>query len=490
MDQTLRALTFCLALLAGLGSVAGAALAQDQPVDAAPADEVRIAEEIDGVFFVTWIKANVRAEPSSTAAIVARLPFGTQLTVTGEVDDGPWLRVETDDGQVGYVWEEVLHPAIVTLPGAPAPDLGPGSVTAPDGFEPSDDNDFASAQIIPSLSGTPAAYRGMVGPSDQRDYYRFELDDWTNVVVTLNGLGSDADVGLLDEAGDYLIDSVAAGTQPERMEYVVGPGTYFIEVYIYEGQTAYTLNVSGAPAEPPPPDDAGQSREEAFDLGVVGTAPAVYEGWVGHGDDVDYIGFRIEERIVVSVAMDGLRTDADIALEDDFGSVLGSSTAGGTAAESIEVVLDPGQYYLVVTRYSGGTDYRIEVSTMPVGSLPEDQAGDSADLALDLGMLGDAPQEIRDWVGAVDRDDYYRFELAAPAMLELTMTVDQSDADVELRRAGSDEVLANSTNFATEPERIGLRLEPDSYIVRVFIFEGSTHYNLTVAATPLPDPAR
>jgi hypothetical protein len=63
---------------------------------------------------VTNGEANLRSEPALGDNVVATLPEGTELTVTGEsveADDYTWVPVEDAEGQSGYVAEDLLDPA-------------------------------------------------------------------------------------------------------------------------------------------------------------------------------------------------------------------------------------------------------------------------------------------------------------------------------------------------------------------------------------------
>ncbi|HTP07794.1 MAG TPA: SH3 domain-containing protein [Anaerolineae bacterium] len=74
-----------------------------------------------------WVSAtnglNLRAQAATTAALVALLPFGTHLTLTG-APTGPdaggitWQSVRTDDGKVGFVSAAATSP---TKPATPTP---------------------------------------------------------------------------------------------------------------------------------------------------------------------------------------------------------------------------------------------------------------------------------------------------------------------------------------------------------------------------------
>ncbi|MEM7445216.1 MAG: pre-peptidase C-terminal domain-containing protein [Pseudomonadota bacterium] len=456
--------------------------AQAQDEDAS---EVELSQVLDGTFFVTWADARVRSEPDSTSTIVAELGFGDRVTVTGEVAGGPWYRVSTEDGTVGYVWSEVLAPAVIALPGGPQ---GGGGSTgdAPGGpsHGPSADNSFENANPVGPLTGTPQVFEGFVGPADEVDYYRIEIDDWTDIHITMDMLTSDADIALLDTDGNYLADSIAGGSSAESIDVPVGPGTYYLEVYIFSGETDYRLSITGTPGTPPPADEVGNTRETANNLGII-DGPTSFGDWVGPGDDDDYWRFELTSQAFVTITMTGMSSDLDIVLEDDFGSVLNSSAAGGSDDELMESTLEPGVYYIRVYPFSGASDYEImiDVAIEPTeGSVaPPDSAGNTPESSADLGVLGTTPVTLTDWLGPDDVADYYRFELAEPADVVITLTPESGDVDLELLSADDESYLGGSIRPETESENVELSLPAGAYVIRAYIFDGESDYELTVS---------
>ena len=59
--------------------------------------------------YVTTRNANVRAEPSVSAAKVTTLQRGAEVYVPGRTKDGDWLRVERDGKALGYVYKTLLE---------------------------------------------------------------------------------------------------------------------------------------------------------------------------------------------------------------------------------------------------------------------------------------------------------------------------------------------------------------------------------------------
>ncbi len=455
---------------------AGPATAQTDDPSESDADAVVIAEPIDGPYFVTWVSAAVRAEPDAASERLATLDFGDQIFVTGRVATGPWYRVELDDGAVGYVWQPVLEPMRVMLPG------GDGAAPGEGGFVASADNSMDAAQPLGLLGAQPITRQAFVGPEDVSDFYSFEVSDWTELEATLTGLQADADITLLDGNGEYMTDSAAAGSSDEAFFLTVAPGFYFIEVYMYEGETPYSLTLTGLPGDPPPDDTVGDEPAAATDLGDLTGGGATVSEWVGPGDPADVYAFSVTERSTVTVTMGGLSDDADISLEDDFGTVLASSAEGGSSDEWMETQVSPGTYYVVVVPFSGSTDYEVSVAAVAAGPMPEDNAGNSVGEARPVTLTAGQAETFSDWVGPGDEQDFYAVTVDAPQMLTVELSGLASDVDVELLDGDGSTVLASSLNPGREDEWLEWSLMSGTYYVRVYVFDGQSTYSLDLAA--------
>ena len=454
------------------------------PLAVSAQDEPPIAFVIDAPFYVTWASANVRTAPDATSDLLATLPFGTQVTVTGEVAGGDWFRVALPDGQVGYVWLEVLAPMIIGGPDVPA--TGPDDGTdAADAIPVTDDNDFVSATPITEF---PATVGGGVGEADASDVWSFDVEAWTRVQITMTGLSSDIDIALIDPDGNYLAESLAGGSSDEFMEAVVGPGEYFIEVYVFEGNSFYDLVVETFPADPPPPDIAGDTLETAFDLGALDGRLEVSD-FVGLADDGDMFRFRVPTDASVAVRLSGLESDVDVELLDDFGSVLGSSAAGGSDPELIEADLAAGTFYVFVYPFSGASAFTLSVETVggtdtaetqaDQGAGPDDTAGNTAEAAMPIALAGADPVTVTEFVGPDDSDDYFRITPSGPGPVTITLQPFETDLDLEVYDAANT-YLSGSFNFETEADSVTIEGDGGDLIVRVYAFGTPSGYELTV----------
>lgn len=340
-----RALWAALGIAAAMPLSFGAtAFAQDETAGSETERETPIAREMDGPFIVIWATGNLRAGPSSEAELLARLTLGTVVTVTGEVAGGAWYRVETAEGRRGYIWRDVLAALRLDLPLAAADrrPVGPGLTLLP----ASQDNARESANPTGDIYAAPAVFTGMVGPEDDRDYYRIEIPAWSELSVLLGDLGADADLILEDEFGAEIATASNGGTDPDRLSIPVAPGNYFLMVYHYESGTNYRLEISALRSDPPPADTAGSGFPSARDLGALGSDAIMVEEWLGGQDPQDFFVFSLARQQRVAVSLEGLASDVDLYLYSETQGLLYSSEAGGNMPESIVATLPPGSYYL------------------------------------------------------------------------------------------------------------------------------------------------
>ena len=114
-------------------------------------------------------------------------------------------------------------------------------------------NALANAQKVGTLTETQT-FSGQVNRRDRNDFFRFDVTDKSRFSLALNGLRADADVQLLNAAGETVGYSVHTGRKAESMQLNLEAGTYYAQVYSYEGATTrYSLSLSANPITPPGP---------------------------------------------------------------------------------------------------------------------------------------------------------------------------------------------------------------------------------------------
>ncbi|MEM1226024.1 MAG: S8 family serine peptidase [Planctomycetota bacterium] len=107
--------------------------------------------------------------------------------------------------------------------------------------------------------------------------------------------------------------------------------------------------------------DAGSTRASSLNLGTIDGAVAA-QGQVSYFDQLDVYAFDIESDGEVAVELSGLFRNADLIFADESGRVLDVSRQSGASAESIQLDLEAGRYYIAVqARSFWGTSYRLDV---------------------------------------------------------------------------------------------------------------------------------
>ncbi len=96
---------------------------------------------------------------------------------------------------------------------------------------------------------------GLISPSGDIDNYKFAITTGGTITITLTTLPGDYDLKLLNSAGTQLAISQNGSTTSESISYTVAAGTYYAQVYGYNGANSstscYTLKVALGTASKP-----------------------------------------------------------------------------------------------------------------------------------------------------------------------------------------------------------------------------------------------
>lgn len=88
----------------------------------------------------------------------------------------------------------------------------------------------------------------------------------------------------------------------------------------------------------------------------------ILRDWVGGSNPNDTYKIRLTGRSTLSVNLSKLRANADATLLNQQGRVVAKSARAGRRSESITRNLNPGTYYIQVSRRQGNTNYQVELS--------------------------------------------------------------------------------------------------------------------------------
>ncbi|WP_035081228.1 PPC domain-containing protein, partial [Aphanizomenon flos-aquae] len=344
-------------------------------------------------------------------------------------------------------------------------------------------NTIDKAKNLGTLGSTVIVANDFVGDfnglaMDDTDYYQFTLAENSTVNLKLSGLSQDATLYLhqAESLGGGVIQvSANTGSADENITRNLRPGTWFVSVLHGGEGTNYKFEASAISLGAIPVDNAGNSFEQAKNLGVLGTTPIVSTDFVGSfhdfaRDDTDYYQFTLAENSTVNLKLSGLSEDATLWLYDNQGSfvqLVQYSATPGNVNENITRNLRAGIYYAYVSNGGNITNYQFEASAVSLGAVPLDNAGDSFERAKNLGTLGTNPIVANDFVGqfndlATDYYDYYQFTLAENSTVNLKLSGLSSqdiglslyDSQGQLTNIGN--ILGNGTENITGNLRAGI----------------------------------
>jgi len=233
------------------------------------------------------------------------------------------------------------------------------------------------------LGGTPASQSGNLSVLKPSDAYSFSItgsnfDGTGNINLSLRNIsaGDDADLllyrdsnnnGFLDGSDTQIVGSFRGGNADDSINVRTSAGNYFAKVQRYasgsSGDVQYQLDLSSAnPSNLFPKENT---------LGTLSSGSRTRNGFISNNNTADIYGFSQGSFRKTKISLSGLSNDADIRVIKDrnnnqiFDSgdvIVGTSTRGGSASESI-TVKGSGNYLAEVYQYRGDTSYTLGMNT-------------------------------------------------------------------------------------------------------------------------------
>ena len=124
------------------------------------------------------------------------------------------------------------------------------------------------------------------------------------------------------------------------------------------------FNLDGRSGTP----DPGNSLGTALNLGSPATSATLFNDFVGSSDTDDYYRLTLNESRNIDVDVFGLSADLGLALLDNNGNAIQSSSSEGTTADSVTSLgLNPGTYFIRVNQGvpDASTNYYLDVVVLP-----------------------------------------------------------------------------------------------------------------------------
>ncbi len=335
-------------------------------------------------------------------------------------------------------------------------------------------NSTTAARTIGALGNTTVSYTDYVTQQDTADYYKFTLNNYNTVTLTLSGLAADADVQLLDGAGQVVAQATGGANANATLQSFLSKGIYYVRVSHVATDTAYKLTVNSVVKT----DYAGNTLSAARNLGTLAAGSVSYTDFLSDVDTVDYYVFRVTSARNISLSLAGLSANDDLQLLDAKGNVIASSQNGDTSNESISAIIAAGSYFVKVSRVSGLGNYTLSMTN----SVIVDYAGNTLSAAKNIGALTTTASTYQDYVGTFDTADYYKFTLSQESTVSLALTGLSANASLQVLKSNGTSA-AISDNSGTADETISTTLAAGTYYIRVYDTVGSTAYTLSASAT-------
>ncbi len=240
-------------------------------------------------------------------------------------------------------------------------------------------NSLIQAADLGVLNGVQTR-RDFVSAEDPDDFYRFQVNDFSQFTLFLDEQTANSQVYLIQDVnGNGLVDgdevivgSESQGTYGEYINRTLTPGTYFIRVAHAMGPGSYYLWMENNPIAPPA-QTAGNSLATAKDLGVLNgwqREQGLMTGNNEGGDRNHFYQFDLESASDVTILLDGMTANADIRLVQDRNNngqiepeeIIAIAAAPGASPEQIsQSNLAPGTYYVWVSQTQGNTAYELNL---------------------------------------------------------------------------------------------------------------------------------
>lgn len=226
--------------------------------------------------------------------------------------------------------------------------------------------------------------------------------------------------------------------------------------------------------------DPGNSLDTALNLRTPPTSATLFNDFVSSSDTNDYYRLTLNESRDISLDIFGLSADLDLALLDNTGNAIASSSGDGAAGDSINYFgSNAGTYFI---RVNQGVPDASSKYTIVTAVLPSQDPGADISDAYSLGSAFPPSNTlIQGSVGGSDTDDYYEVSLSRNSSLNAQLTPKSANADLYLLNS-SGATISSSTTGSTALDSIpSTSLTTGTYFVRISGSSDNTGYSLNVS---------
>ena len=288
------------------------------------------------------------------------------------------------------------------------------------------------------------------------DWFKFSVTAGQEIQVTMDSLPENYDVALYDPSGAWKGTSDNTGTADEALTHTaLLTGDYSVRVYgvagAYDESDVYRLRVDLVTGC----TDSWEPNETWETAATMPTGLHIGP-YICTDTDVDWFKFSVTAGQQITVTMDSLPANYDVALYDPTGAWKGTSDNTSTADEALtHTAMLTGDYavrvYGVAGAYDANDTYRLRVDVETVAPTcndpwePNDTWGSAASIAINT--------NVEAYICDAADVDWFAFPVSAGQQITLTLGSLPADYDLRLYSpAGS--YIDDSTNAGTASELI------------------------------------
>ncbi|HMF34835.1 MAG TPA: PPC domain-containing protein [Candidatus Lokiarchaeia archaeon] len=290
------------------------------------------------------------------------------------------------------------------------------TVTSWGDFEPN--NNFADATSLEVYGTSTFAYGGQINPAGDVDYYSVNVPNYNRLGVTLGNLTANLNLELYNSSQALACGSYNAGTTNESVSIVCPVYNFGLA----SGSTVY-IKVFGATGSEVSPYDLYLNLTQWIDmepnnnLATATRIPSagIYCGNISSPTDQDYLKIYMYRNSSFLVNITGLASNLDLGVYNSSGTLVGSSTNGGTASQQITLlIVAEGWYYVRIYPGAGAASpYQLNVSVW-MQLDPNNNFASAGTLG--QGFYYNTP------INPAGDVDYYRIDVPASTELSVELT--------------------------------------------------------------------
>ncbi|PQL94037.1 C10 family peptidase [Apibacter adventoris] len=362
------------------------------------------------------------------------------------------------------------------------------TVIAPciENYEPNDS--FTASTPIP----TNTEFSAGIGSTSDKDYYKFILDNNSNVTINLQDLSKNyKSMPILPKFYNFIVYNSSkeqiglSSANNTTNEFVtlnnLKPGTYYVVVEGYNGYfditQCYKLKVEAITLAAP--CIANYEPNDSFAQATAINTNTNYSAGIGSSADKDYYKFTLNSKSNVTVTLQNLPKNYELIVYNSSNAQIGKSTNGGNTNESITLnYLDPGTYYVMVYGYNGYFDiiqcYNLKIEAAVIAPCianyePNDSFAQATTISTNTNYSAG--------IGSATDKDYYKFTLYNWSNINVTLKDLPKDYNLVVYNSSKAQI-AKSVNGGFTNESVTLNyLEPGTYYVVVEGYNGNYDIN-------------